>query len=72
MCLDAVVDRCDYRFQTPQKCRLKSPRFGVCLPSVLPMLSPKRTWMGEVIELREIVMIHELRRQGLSVSAIAR
>ena len=74
--------RCQYRSNTPQKCRLKIPQFG------LPPPPPRGRWrqpcdrcsmapgprLGNIgmVVLREIVMIHDLRRQGLSISAIAR
>ena len=77
-----VVGVCQYRINTPQKCRLKNPHFG------LTPTPPRGRWrqsddqcsMGPglpsgkigMVVLREIVMIHDLKRQGLGISAIAR
>lgn len=81
---DSRPTACQYRTNTPQKCRLKNPHFGLPPPpprgrggggkpgdrcSMAPGPPPGK--MGMVV-LREIVMIHDLRRQGLGISAIAR
>ena len=73
---------CQYRINTSQKCRLKkSPlRVDANAPtgrwrqpdnrcSMAP--GPPSGKIGMVV-LREIVMIHDLRRQGLGIAAIAR
>ena len=36
------------------------------------MVSTKEQWGSQVKGLREIVLIHDLKKQGLSISAIAR
>jgi plasmid maintenance system antidote protein VapI len=38
----------------------------------VPPAAPKNEGKAQVVRLGEIVLIHDLKRQGLSVSAIAR
>ena len=75
-----VGAKCQYRINTPQKCRLKNPHFG--LPPMPPgaLAATRRSAFDgpgspgsiDLVTLREIVMIHDLKRQGLGISAIAR
>ena len=73
---------CRCRSNSPQKCRLKNPQL---IMSPIPRARPgdgrridhpiplcRTRGSGAVIKLGEVVMILDLHRQGLTVSAIAR
>ena len=56
-------------FPASQKCRLKIPQLIV---SLTPSRSAQNEGAERVVKLGEVVMILDLHRQGLTVSAIAR
>ena len=69
---------CRHRINTPQKCRLNLPQFSAATGrapgdprhAITDVSSDGRG--DSVVKIGEIVMILDLHRQGLSVSAIAR
>ena len=78
-----VAMSCQYRSKTPQKCRSKSPRSGLAPASPLEgWLGRSNTrrlrWRraakgrGRVVKIEELFMIHQLREQGESITAIAK